>query len=94
MRNEDREARLHAPESPQAWSTEKSEGLAHSLTTLEVCTHASASVQRDAVTLLESQSFPSDMNVEMWYGKKLNYFSELVVGAWRFELQTSCAQGS
>ena len=40
-----------------------------------------------------SQMFPSSMKAEILCRKNLNYFSELVVGAPRFELGTSCAQG-
>ena len=34
-------------------------GHSHTATTLEVCTHASANAQRDAVNLLEDQLFPN-----------------------------------
>ena len=71
-------------------------GHSHMATTLEVYTHASASVQRDAVNLLENQLFPNVPKfekVEIRRRKNLNCFSELVVGAPRFELGTSCAQG-
>jgi len=61
-------------------------------TTLELYEHASASAQRDAVNLLEDQLFPSWRVVEILRRKNLKCFSKLV-GAPRFELGTSCAQG-
>ena len=39
------------------------------------------------------QMFPGWTNLEIRRRKKHSYFSELVVGAWRFELQTSCVTG-
>jgi hypothetical protein len=70
-------------------------GHAHMATYWDVYTHASVTPQRDARNLLEGQLFsnvPRGM-AGIPRRKKRSSFSQQVVGAWRVQLPTSCAQG-